>query len=61
MKKTSLWTSLAMTALAVQMSGRILTPNGDGIHDSVAFTLASPEIGIRAPKSTMFGDGAWRN
>src|SRR5258708_25046626 len=41
MKTGSFWASLAVAALAVQMSGRILTPNGDGINDSVAFTLPS--------------------
>lgn len=32
-----------MSALAVQMSGRILTPNGDGINDSVVFNFPVSE------------------
>ena len=42
---TSLGTSILAAALAVQMSGRVLTPNGDGINDSVAFTLPSDGAG----------------
>jgi len=41
-----------MSVLAVQMSGRILTPNGDGIHDSVAFNLLSPAG--NAPSARVF-------
>src|ERR1700733_2796633 len=46
MKASPLLTSFFAAALAVQMSGRILTPNGDGIHDSVAFTLAQPPTNV---------------
>src|ERR1700679_2853202 len=43
MKRTSMWASVAVVGLAVHMSGRVLTPNGDGINDSVAFTLMSAQ------------------
>jgi hypothetical protein len=46
MRLTSFWSSAVVVALAIQMSGRIVTPNGDGIHDSVAFTLPGSSIGI---------------
>jgi len=42
MKTTPFLASFFAAALAVQMSGRILTPNGDGINDAVAFHLAEP-------------------
>jgi gliding motility-associated-like protein len=34
------------------MSGRVLTPNGDGINDSVAFTLASTPLST--PRAQVF-------
>ena len=43
---------LGVVTLAVQMSGRILTPNGDGLHDRVAFTL--PSSLNRLPQSRVF-------
>ena len=46
MKMTPFRSSLAAVALAVQMSGKIVTPNGDGIHDSVAFTLPSTQASL---------------
>jgi len=46
MKMIIRWTWLATAILAVQMSGRVLTPNGDGINDSVAFNLPASETGI---------------
>jgi hypothetical protein len=46
MKKTPFWSVMAAIALAVQMSGRIVTPNGDGHNDSVAFTLPSTPVGL---------------
>ena len=39
MKITSFPIALAAVALAVQMSGRIVTPNGDGINDTVTFNV----------------------
>jgi len=40
------------------MSGRILTPNGDGIHDTVAFTLPASQAGI--PRAQVYDvRGRW--
>jgi hypothetical protein len=52
MNRTPLWTSLAAAVLAVQMSGRILTPNGDGIHDNVSFTVPAGLAAI--PRAQVF-------
>ena len=46
------WMPLAIVALAVHMSGKILTPNGDGINDNIAFTL--PSIQLRTPRAQVF-------
>ena len=46
MNKIPFWTSLTAAALAVQMSGRVFTPNGDGIHDHVSFTVPAPWANI---------------
>jgi len=46
MRIVSSWAPLAAIALAVQMSGRTVTPNGDGINDSVAFTLPATQAGF---------------
>jgi hypothetical protein len=37
---------VAAALLAVQMNGRILTPNGDGVNDSVVFNLADTPAGL---------------
>lgn len=52
MKMFAWHASFLAVALAVQMSGRILTPNGDGIHDSVAFNLPNPVAGT--PKTQVY-------
>jgi len=52
MKMNPLWTSLAVTALAVQMSGRILIPNEGGMNGSVAFTLVAPSNSV--PRAQVF-------
>src|SRR5581483_6710425 len=45
------WKEFLVLALAVQMSGRILTPNGDGVHDTVLFNLAGSGS---APQSEVY-------
>jgi hypothetical protein len=46
MKTSPFLLSLLAVGLAVQMSGRILTPNGDGFNDSVGFTVPEPVSGL---------------
>jgi len=46
MKMSPLQVSLAAALLAVQMNGRVLTPNGDGVNDSVVFNLAEPSASL---------------
>ena len=52
MKTSPLLSSLLAVGLAVQMSGRILTPNGDGINDSVGFTV--PESASGLPRAEVY-------
>ena len=52
MKCMPLWTSLTAAVLAVQMSGRILTPNGDTINDSVGFSI--PEFASGTPRAEVY-------
>ncbi len=43
---------LAVLALAVQMSGKIITPNGDGINDRLYFDV--PASTTLTPETTVF-------
>ena len=56
MRMTPFHASFVAALLAVQMSGRILTPNGDGKNDSVVFNLTEPPRVSPAPRSMTSGD-----